>query len=740
MRVLIAVCFSFLLPISCAAAPKSKQPAKLPARSQPAPRASQAAPPIGNLAAVQKPGSESVRVLFDLARPSAAVVRILTRPEAGAPDRPAKTIQVQPNASGHCEALWDGTDESGQHVLGTAAAVAVRVIAGGNTASLVFKPCRHSHGGAQQTALIIPQLNGNVFKPGEAMNVGVQFHNSASSSRDFQVSCSAAGSVASASLRLAPQECGAVSVPLKAPSAPGPLKVTATVASAGKQIAQATTTAFVMPPAPLAKGAEPIFGLIGTDNLALAQAIGAGVWISGKPWWMLPGEGPLRQSADPDSPDAFVNSASKSGISLVGVASMPLDASPGLRDAVSHFIRRVGGWLLPTPTDGDYTEALRRFYAAVKAVHKDAWAFMNPLPAPQCADIAKQGAATDAIVFEGDADGRRVDEVASARDFGSPGRELWVVLGNPAKLNAAEALRSAVANIAHGADRILWNGTGLLADDSGTPSPALFGCALAAQLLTGAEYAGCLDSGGQVHAHVFHKGGSSIVVAWSESASASIDLPGAGGKSTSVKQVTPAGVQTLPSKRSVSVGSHPIVVEGVSASVTSKAASSEMKARFGRASAAAAEAGIPFPTGDFGDEQVSELLSLAVDKYTSDESSRGKLVTFICRLEQVADLLALRKAVASQSSETASRRALDVLNHAIADLRAPIVLKEGSKGFLPHARALLRQVEKRASAALAAYKQGDHSLAEAKANQATALAKAVLKVVSAEPVMDLSQP
>jgi HEPN domain-containing protein len=68
------------------------------------------------------------------------------------------------------------------------------------------------------------------------------------------------------------------------------------------------------------------------------------------------------------------------------------------------------------------------------------------------------------------------------------------------------------------------------------------------------------------------------------------------------------------------------------------------------------------------------------------------------------------------------------------------VLKEGSKGFLPHARALLRQVEKRASAALAAYKQGDYSLAEAKANQATALAKAVLKVVSAEPVMDLSQP
>ncbi|MGC8835305.1 MAG: hypothetical protein ACP5R4_14755, partial [Armatimonadota bacterium] len=298
--------------------------------------------------------------------------------------------------------------------------------------------------------------------------------------------------------------------------------------------------------------------------------------------------------------------------------------------------------------------------------------------------------------------------------------------------------RSAVANIAHGADRILWSGSVLLADDSGAPSPALFGCALAAQLLTGAEYAGRIDGGSRVHAHVFHKAGSSIVVAWSEGASVSIDLPGAGGRVPSVKQVTPTEVQTLPSKRSVSVGAHPIVVEGVSASVTSKAASGEMKVRCGRASTAAAEAGILFPTGDLGDDQVSELLSLAVDKYASDESSRGKVVTFICRLEQVADLLTLRKAVDSQSGETASRRALDVLNHAIADLRAPIVLKEGGRGFLPHSRALLRQVEKRASAALAAYKQGDHSFAVAKANQATALAKAALKVVSAEPVMDLS--
>lgn len=674
--------------------------------------------------------------MFDLARPSAAAVHISIQPEAGASNRPAKTIQVQPNASGRCEALWDGTDESGQNVLEKASAVAVRVAAGGSAASLVFRPCRH----AQQTALIVPQQSGNIFKPGETISIGVQFHNSASSSRDFQISCSvsgAAGVGSSASLRLAPQECGAVSVPLKAPSTPGPLKVTAAVSSGGRRIAQATTTAFVMPPVPLAKGAEPVFGLIGTDSLALAQAIGAGIWISGKPWWELPAEWSLRQSAGPDSPDAFVNSASRSGINLVGVASMPLDTSPGLRDAVSHFIRRVGGWLLPPPADGDYTEALRRFYAAVKAVHKDAWALMNPVSAPRCADIAKQGAATDAIVFEGDPEGSHVDEVASARDSGSPGRELWVVLGSP-KLNAAEALRSAVVNIARGADRILWSGSVLLADDSGAPSPALFGCALAAQLLTGAEYAGRIDGGSRAHAHVFHKAGSSIVVAWSEGASAPVDLPGAGGRLPSVKQVTPTEVQTLPPKRNVSVGVYPIVAEGVSASVTSKAASDEMKVRCARASTAAAEAGIPFPTGGFGDDQVSELLSLAVDKYASEESSRGKVVTFICRLEQVADLLTLRKAVNSQSGETASRRALDVLNHAIADLRAPIVLKEGSRGFLPHSRALLRQVEKRASAALAAYKQGDHSFAEAKANQATALAKAALKVVSAEPVMDLS--
>jgi hypothetical protein len=104
----------------------------------------------------------------------------------------------------------------------------------------------------------------------------------------------------------------------------------------------------------------------------------------------------------------------------------------------------------------------------------------------------------------------------------------------------------------------------------------------------------------------------------------------------------------------------------------------------------------------------------------------------------VADSLTLAAADGTHADDLVTRHALDVMNHALADLRAPMAIKEGPSGFLPHSRALLRQAEKRMYVARAAYKMRDYALATLKAQQVSALAKALVGMVAAEQVQDLS--
>ncbi|MGQ9699268.1 MAG: hypothetical protein ACUVRO_14910, partial [Armatimonadota bacterium] len=414
------------------------------------------------------------------------------------------------------------------------------------------------------------------------------------------------------------------------------------------------------------------------------------------------------------------------------------DPSASLRAAAAHFIRRVSGWLLPSDAS---SPVLARLCADVKLVHKDALAVSPMLQTEEAEAFVRTNPPVDAVLFHSTCDGTTAQRLAAVRDAEAPGKELWAVVSGSSTISHSDALRGAVLNLVGGADRVLWHGPGALIGGDGSAGPGLEGCAFASQLLTGAEYAGQLRAQPGVKAYVFRKGKRAFAVAWSAEGSGALDLPADVSGGITVRSAAGSAVDGAVQGRTVYLKTSPLVLEGTAQSWLRTALSNELALRADGAVSLAGELGIACPPAQElrSPDQIAEVRSAAVEAYASTPDARTRIVSFLCRLERVADCAVLYQSLETPADDATARRALDTANHAVADLRAALVLKEGPRGWLPHARVLLRQVERRNSAALTAYKQQDYAVAAGRASQAASLAKSLVKLVAAEPVWDLSQ-
>ena len=734
-RRLLLLAFAFLMPVAGAHAAKKAVAHPRPAAAK---KAAAATPMLSKLTVSQKlSGNQTVCVRFALGKAANAKVSFMPHycnVGIGAPGAPAKVVELSGATAGPHEVEWDGTDAAGKDVLANASAVTVEVTAGAAKDSLTFVPAGRLGGESGVPPLtLVPQACGDLVAPKQPLVLGVEVANPASAERKAAVSCTVASSSGakvgggSASVSVPPNEVVALPVSVGAPQASGALSIAATLS--GPVSAKASAAAIVAAPPAIAQSAEPVFGLIGVASPYLAQAMGAGLLLGGAGWWDS-----AEQWAAATKPGGVVTEADRRNVSVGGVAP------PSVRDAVAALLRRVWYWQLPAASTNGYADALRSFYSTVKLAHKDAAALMQPEPAQDAALLASAGAMTDAILFKGDPNGTGVTEVATARDSGSPARELWVVLGSPDPLTADDALRGAATYLAAGVDRVLWNGPGGVLNGDGYATTAVLGCATAAQALTGAEYAGRASQQPGIHAHVFRKGGSGLIVAWSDAGSGTLDAPGVGGTAASVTSAEGTKVGGRMQGRTLKLTKQPVVVDGVGPDVLRNAIAAELKARVDRANAAAQQAGVECALTAEGAtlQQIDALRLAAIQRYAAAPDVRPQVVTFIYHLERVADSLTLAAADGTHADDLVTRHALDVMNHALADLRAPMAIKEGPSGFLPHSRALLRQAEKRMYVARAAYKMRDYALATLKAQQVSALAKALVGMVAAEQVQDLS--
>ena len=744
MRIIIAVSASLLL---SSASLQAKPVSGKPAQTKPASKPQTSPRTITSISVLQVPTAAApVRVHLVLSRPCDVALSILphvteasARDPFGWPGSIAKVVRIPGASAGRIQVPWDGKDDAGRDVLSSSPCVTVNALAGADRASICFrpilKPC------TEQTLTLIPQQSGNVFAPGETVQIAAQATNVADRTGKVTITATPSGQGISAQTTEAVEPCpgGAATVLLNLGSstAAGTRKVAASLNVGGKLAASASTSVTIAGPTPLPKSAEPVFGLVGLANPALVQAVGAGLWVGGRHWWE---NAELRGPSQPvpDAPDAVVADANKRGILLVGSAPSALEPSTSLRAAASHFIRRAAGWLLPYQGNPGVPPQL---YAEVKQVHKDALALSPFLSSEEAEALAQMNPPADGILFRSACDRFPSETLIATRDASAPGKELWAVVGGPSPMKPSDALRGAVLNLVGGADRVLWLGPGGIIGPDGSAGPALAGCAFASQLLTGAEYAGRLRTSPGVYAYAFRKAGRGFVVAWCASGSAAINLQSEGGKGISVRDATGSKIAGSMRGSTAALGPAPLVFEGVAASSIRSALSEELAARAQAVASLASEIGIPCPSAQSlkSPDQIDDVRAAAVDAYASASDARLRIVSLLCKLEQAADTAVLLQALGTQGTEAAARRALDAANHAIADLRAPIVLKEGPRGYLPHARVLLRQAEKRSSAALTAYKQQDYAVAAARANQATSLAKALVKLVASEPVWDLTQ-
>lgn len=723
------------------------QPQAKAAVSKPGTKPKTPAKTIAAISVVQAPTTgQPVRIQLILSRSCDVTLSIMPHVTDGRghdpfgwPGRIARVLRAQAASPGTLQVRWDGKDDAGRDVLSPSPCITIKASAGTDRASICFRPI--SQPTAQQTLTLIHQQSGSVFAPGEAVEIAAQVTNVAERTAKVAaaVSPSGQGILAQASTAVEPCPNGAATVVLQlgSTSTPGTRKITASLSIGGSRVATASTSVTVLAPAPLPRSAEPIFGLMGLANPALAQAVGAGLWVGGRLWW---DNAELRGPSQPvpDAPDAVVADANKRGILLIGSAQPASEPPDALRTSVSHFIRRVAGWLLPPDWawSGD-----PRPYGDVKQVHKDALVVSGVLSPEEARSVAEKDTPADALLFRGESDSAPPESLLAARDASAPGKELWALLGGPSPIRASEALRGAVLNLVGGADRVFWFGAGGLVAADGSVGPGLAGCAFASQLLTGAEYAGRLRANAGLQAHVFRKGGRGFAVAWCESGATSIEIPSEAGKTLVVRNADGSKASDVVRGAKVTLKAAPVVIEGVALSAVRSALTDELASRAQVAAALAADRGIPCPPAHDlrSPERLADVRTAAVEAYASNPDARLRTVSLLCKLERAVDSAVLLQAISAQSSDTTARRALDAANHAIADLRAPIVLKEGPKGYLPHARVLLRQAEKRMSAALTAYKQQDYALATAKANQVTSLAKALVTLVAAEPVWDLSE-
>lgn len=631
-----------------------------------------------------------------------------------------------------------------------------RVTVGAHSADIRFSAAPPA-----TAAAVIPQIPGGVAPLGQPLSAGLCLHNASDAPSAAQVSWQLVSEIGrpldhgAQSWRLGAGESVTQVIALGRPGRTGPLTARFRISGLeGAGLLEALVGCVPRPDA--GRSSENPFGLSGPVPLELAAAVGARWWSSA--WPDLNGRHwNDRSDSTATDADALLSSADRLGVSIVSCDADPLLAGGSMDDtraAMSHFIRRMGAWqLAPAAGAAEYAAALQQFWSTSKRIHKDATTLMAPPGGiAETVDFARKLAndgaadATDVLCFSGvgesgapDSDRAALSELTATRDELFPAKPVWDVgasLPPGTKQSVAPNLliRSLAVQLAHGVDRVFWTACPDLVTPSGEATAALFAYATAAAELTGTEFAGSLPWPQGTHALVFQRVGKPILVAWADSGVKQVALPGAGR----AEAVDPFGERATLARldpEKITLTATPIFVTGLGSDILDAALAHQEPARLAEAQSAAQAAGISVDlSGGPGPDLGAAAIAAAADRYRDDPEARGRVLTFLDRLEGLMDLQALRDSFTGATSQEAAYHALDVTNHAIADLREPIVLKEGDDGYLRGSRAILAIAERRVSLGRIALIARDYGLARAHAEQATALALAGQKLVPVESV------